>query len=163
MAQILRYGSRHDSMQGSLSGMHAPPRPVKITNTCGAQWFQSIEVRKAITTKDPIWSYNDLPHSQINQWIYVLFCPAPRIFTPASPREPNAHLRVLKMCLLMLCSKLSSTFKGPRAAKTIKRQRIDNCTQKSHSCLRLYFWVWLLDRKNAKINKNDTQGTRKEI
>ena len=55
-----------------------------------------------------------------NQSIYVLFCPAPRIFTAALPREPNPQPRVLKMCLLMLCSKLSSTFKGPRAAKTIK-------------------------------------------
>ena len=69
-------------------GMHAPPRPTpqkggfappcenyqNLRGAAGQSWFQSIEIRKAITRKDPILSNKYLPHSQIS-WFTHFFAP----------------------------------------------------------------------------------------
>ena len=54
----------------------ASPRPAlwKLPRPTGQSWFQSIEIQKAITRKDPNY-----------QSIYARFCPASQIFTLAPP------------------------------------------------------------------------------
>ena len=87
--------------RSSISGMHAPPRgagkrsarptPAKrrlcpappcenyqnLRGAAGQSWFQSVEIRKAITRKDPILSDKYLPHSQISWFGHFLAPPRP--------------------------------------------------------------------------------------
>ena len=58
-----------------------------LRGAAGQSWFQSVEIRKAITRKDPILSDKYLPHSQIS-WFSRFFAlprPAPQTFTLAPP------------------------------------------------------------------------------
>ena len=82
--------------------MSAPPRPTpqkggfalprenyqNLWGAAGQSWFQSIEIRKAITRKDPILSDKYLPHSQIT-WFTQFFAP-PREFFPCSTPPRSA-------------------------------------------------------------------------
>ena len=80
----------------------ALPHPVppceiyqNLWGAAGQSWFQSIEIQKAITWKDPILSDKYLPHSQISSFTrsFAPPRPAPQTFTLALPR-PVA----LKLC-----------------------------------------------------------------
>ena len=81
-----------DQRYNNLVRCPALSHPLKIGKSCGAEqsWFQSIEIRKAITRKDPILSDKYLPHLQIS-W-FTRFFALPRGFfpCPTTPR-PAPH------------------------------------------------------------------------
>ena len=74
----------------------ALPRPAppcenyqNLRGAAGQTWFQSIEIWKAITRKDPILSDKYLPHSQIS-WFPRFFAPPRTVdFSPALPHTPR--------------------------------------------------------------------------
>ena len=76
-------------------GGHAPPREndQNLRGAAGQSWFQSIEIRKAITRKDPILSDKYLPHSQISWFTRFFAPPRPADFHtyPGLPRESLVH------------------------------------------------------------------------
>ena len=84
-----------DARPAPQKARSSPPCPVKVGKSCGAEqsWFQSIEIRKAITRKDPILSNKYLPDSQ-NSWFTHFFAPPrPVNFSLAPPHHVDCPTR----------------------------------------------------------------------